>query len=285
MKKRKRKGISLIVLVITIIVIIILAAAIILTLNKNNPMEEANRAKYESDRYSMQAIFTNAVAKVMAKNQGSIDIKARALNSIKSGVSSTIGETTYILNNPEKSENRNGKIIFDNKSNTEIEYYTGRKLPIYNAGETTWYVDEEGVITLQVGEKIYNGNSDSDSSIPGNIISYDINFPNKWPTNLEVYLGNYLYGYRFTGIAPYNDCKVDIVCSSSNQIPTIINFGGQINVTQNDPVRISAHGYLWNSTDYLFPTLVTFPNTIRLQISMTDLHNNVPYDIWCVYSK
>ena len=66
-------GISLIVLIITIIVIIILATAIILTLNKNNPITEANRARYESDRDSMQSIFTNTVAKIMAKNAGIIE--------------------------------------------------------------------------------------------------------------------------------------------------------------------------------------------------------------------
>ena len=80
-------GISLIVLVITIIVIIILATAIILTLSKNNPIEEANRARYESDRDSMQAIFTNTVAKVMAKNQGMVEIEEKELNEVKSGVS------------------------------------------------------------------------------------------------------------------------------------------------------------------------------------------------------
>ncbi|MEG0873336.1 MAG: hypothetical protein RSG48_05235, partial [Clostridia bacterium] len=42
-------GISLIVLVITIIVIIILAAAVILTLNKNNPMKNANKASFQND--------------------------------------------------------------------------------------------------------------------------------------------------------------------------------------------------------------------------------------------
>jgi len=152
---KAKRAISLIVLVITIIVIIILATAIIVTLLGNNPIKEANKARYESDRDSMQAIFTNTVAKVMAKTQSTMEIKAGALNKVTSGVNSATGEAKYILNNPEKSEGKEGKIIFDNKENTDNEYYTGRKLPIYNAGETTWYVDEEGIITLQVGEETY----------------------------------------------------------------------------------------------------------------------------------
>ncbi len=148
-------GISLIVLVITIIVIIILATAIIVILLGNNPIEEANRARYESDRDSMQSIFTNTVAKVMAQNQSTIDIQAGALNEVTSGVSSSIGNAYYTVHNSVKSENKNGTIIFDNKENTETEYYTGRKLPIYKSGETTWYVDEEGIISLKVNNTIY----------------------------------------------------------------------------------------------------------------------------------
>ena len=148
-------GISLIVLVITIIVIIILAAAIILTLNKNNPIEEANRARIESDVANMQAVFTNTVAKIMAKNESTIEVEEGEINSIKSGVSSTEGQVNYKLNNPMDSSNTNGKIIFDSKENSETTYYTGKKLPIYASGETTWYVDKEGVISLRVGEKEY----------------------------------------------------------------------------------------------------------------------------------
>ena len=161
------KGISLIVLVITIIVIIILATAIILTLVKNNPIEEANKARYESDRDSMQAIFTNTVAKIMAKNQGSIDIKAGQINSVKSGVNSTTGEVIYKLENPEKSENKEGKIIFENGTNTEVEYYIGRKLPIYSAGETIWSVDKEGILSLKVGKNQSSSDSNNDNNQGG----------------------------------------------------------------------------------------------------------------------
>ncbi len=167
-------GISLIVLVITIIVIIILATAIILTLSKNNPIEEANKARYESDRDSIQSIFTNTVVKVMAKNQGTIEVEEGIINSIKSGVSSTIGEVIYKIENPEKSENKEGKIIFENGTNTEVEYYTGRKLPIYKAGETIWSVDREGVINLKVGKNDISeeeNNENNSGNIDGNGIS------------------------------------------------------------------------------------------------------------------
>ena len=46
---KNRDGISLIVLIITIIIIIILAASIILSITKNNPITNANKAVVQSD--------------------------------------------------------------------------------------------------------------------------------------------------------------------------------------------------------------------------------------------
>ena len=162
--KTNSSGISLIVLVITIIVIIILAAAVILTLTNNNPIIEANKARYESDRANMQSIFTSTVAKVMAQKQTSIKIEAGNLNSVKSGVSSTTGIANYTLEGIEDSSKAKGTIEFDNKENEENKYYTGKQLPIYKTGETTWSVDEEGVLKLSVNGQEYNDNAGNEGS-------------------------------------------------------------------------------------------------------------------------
>jgi len=158
MEKRKRKGISLIVLVITIIVIIILAAAIILTLNKNNPIEEANRARIESDVANMQAVFTNTVAKIMAKNQGTIEVEEGEINSVKSGVSSTEGQVNYKLNNPMDSSNTNGKIIFDSKENRETTYYTGNvgsdQVVTTRVRQVVEYVDNDGIFSPEYNKEV-----------------------------------------------------------------------------------------------------------------------------------
>ena len=53
-QNQAKKGISLIVLVITIIVIVILAVAVILTLANNNPIENANKAKFQNDLKAME---------------------------------------------------------------------------------------------------------------------------------------------------------------------------------------------------------------------------------------
>lgn len=148
-------GISLIVLIITIIVIIILSTTIIVSVLSNNPVEEANKARYESDVDSMQAVFTNTVAKIMAQNRGTVSVTAGSINTVTGGVKETTGEVNYTVTNAINADNASGKIYFDKGTNTGTEYYTGKKLPIYAAGATTWYVDEEGIITLEVGDNAY----------------------------------------------------------------------------------------------------------------------------------
>ena len=56
--EKKKSGISLIVLVITIIVIIILAVAVILSIANNNPIENANKAKFQNDLKTIQEELT-----------------------------------------------------------------------------------------------------------------------------------------------------------------------------------------------------------------------------------
>lgn len=151
-------GISLIVLVITIIVVIILVAVII-SLQNNNPMTEANKARYKSDRANMQMIFSNTVGKIMAEKQEIVEVKACQLNEVTSGVKNTTGEVIYKINNEEV-----GKIIFTNEqSEDKNNYITGKKLPIYSS-KTIWNIDDEGILRLQVGDKKY---SDEDSSTSG----------------------------------------------------------------------------------------------------------------------
>lgn len=147
---KNKQGISLIVLIITIIVIIILAAAVIISLDNNNPIDEADRARYESDCASMQALLTNTISKIMTKNLGTLSVMAGQINSITEGEIETTGEIEYTVADSAISSNKNGKIVFDKGENTDTIYYTGKKLPVYALGETRWFVDTEGIISLQV---------------------------------------------------------------------------------------------------------------------------------------
>ena len=98
--KNSKKGISLIVLIITIIVIVILATAILVSVINNNPISEANKARYESDRDNMQAVFTNTVGKIMSKELGTVNVTAGQINTETDGVNETTGE---VIKNAKKS--------------------------------------------------------------------------------------------------------------------------------------------------------------------------------------
>ena len=68
--KKQKNGISLIVLVITIIVIIILAVAVILSIANNNPIENANKAKFQNDLKSIQEELELVKSSNYTENKG-----------------------------------------------------------------------------------------------------------------------------------------------------------------------------------------------------------------------
>ena len=68
--KKQKSGISLIVLVITIIVIIILAVAVILSIANNNPIENANKAKFQNDLKSIQEELELVKSSNYTENKG-----------------------------------------------------------------------------------------------------------------------------------------------------------------------------------------------------------------------
>ena len=120
-----------------------------MSLVNNNPITSASEARIKSDVSNMQGVFTNTVSKVMAESQDVIEITAGPLNTVTSGEKSAVGNAVYKL-----SDGTNGEVIFDTLPNEGLKYYTGKRLPIYNK-KTTWYVDEDGIISLEVGDKKY----------------------------------------------------------------------------------------------------------------------------------
>jgi len=143
--KNSKKGISLIVLVITIIVVIILAAAVIISLQNNNPMTEANKARYSSDVANMQAVFVNAVGKAMADQEMVITVAAD--DNINDGI------VAYWLGDKVDGD-KTGDIIFGTAPASPAApaantYYTGKALPTYGS-KGTWSIDSSANLKLVV---------------------------------------------------------------------------------------------------------------------------------------
>ena len=148
--EKERKGISLITLVVTIVVIIILAAAVILSLNNNNPVGRASDAVRQQDRANVQDKVTIVLASIQTKYLCSVEVIPGNINE---GIE-------YKLINPQNANGVTGGIIGwnekigeeggkDNSFTLEIER------PTYKQESTTWYIDEQGRVTLTVGDEIY----------------------------------------------------------------------------------------------------------------------------------
>ena len=148
--EKERKGISLITLVVTIVVIIILAAAVILSLNNNNPVGRASDAVRQQDRANVQDKVTMVLASIQTKYLCSVEVTPGNINE---GIE-------YKLINPQNANGVTGGIIGWNKKIGEEEgkdnnFTLEIERPTYKQESTTWYIDEQGRVTLTVGDEIY----------------------------------------------------------------------------------------------------------------------------------
>ena len=135
---------------VTIVVIIILAATVILSLNNNNPVGSASDAVRQQDRANVQDKVTMVLASIQTKYLCSVEVTPGNINE---GIE-------YKLINPQNANGVIGGIIGwnetkanetgkDNSFTLEIER------PTYKQESTTWYIDEQGRVTLTVGDEIY----------------------------------------------------------------------------------------------------------------------------------
>ena len=100
--KNSKKGISLIVLVITIIVIIILAAAVLLTMSKNNPVDNAKQAVSDNDVAELKSAMALYIANFVANDANHSSpfadtekVKVSAtLEGTKPVIAENVGDTT-----------------------------------------------------------------------------------------------------------------------------------------------------------------------------------------------
>ena len=246
---KRKKGISLVILIIVIIVILILASAIIITLNTSNTIDESNSARYEHDRDQLQSAFTNTVEKIMAVKCSTVFIVPTELNNVKSGVKETTGQAEYIVEDTEVIGEKRGVIIFDTQKSAGNEYYTGVKLPIYNK-ETTWYVDDDGNISLKVGE---SGFGQGAEMLEGKIISAVLAVRNGKNIEIEVQkhksddiIDQYVYYIRSVGKEEWqefgsNDSKT-VISGLDEKLDYEIKVKVKSGETEEEsPIKVSKH--------------------------------------------
>lgn len=124
---------------------------------------------------------------------------------------------------------------------------------------------------------------------------YDINRPDLWPTNKEIFFGNGLYGYRKTGTVTAASDERNMITIATNTGGTIgiVNSGGWIK--WGDEGSSNDYKYSINSTLTNLPgwgnmlgawsTIRTVNGSISLWNASGLARTNAPYDIWVTYTK
>ena len=103
---------------------------------------------------------------------------------------------------------------------------TGVRLTLYESNSSVYSTYTAVIATIQ-----YTKTTDTAGSgvtTPG---AYDINFPNTWPANTEIYFGNGLYGKRYTGNTPAvsaGSAASRVIYENVGSNTRLVNIGGWV---------------------------------------------------------
>jgi hypothetical protein len=156
----------------------------------------------------------------------------------------------------------------------------------------SWTQENGGTIKLTLRYTKATDTANSALTTPG---CYDLNRPDLWPANKEIFFSNGLYGRRCTGNLPAtavnSGCTVSLFSSQSSSIK-IVNMGGGFNVLGVHDNNYSL-GYITQDTSpfNLITNTVLFYSSskvMRLRIATgpyTNLTTDNTYDVWVTYKK
>ena len=154
-----------------------------------------------------------------------------------------------------------------------------------------WVGGTSYIATIQ-----YTKTTDTAGSAVATPGAYDINFPNTWPENQEIYFGNGVYGHRATGnytaAISAGSNTWTMVADKSTGLTTnkpILSYGGNLEVysssgISNTPACVPRAGN-FNSCIYIanagtFRIQAISPSGSSMSIRTTD-----KYDVWITYIK
>lgn len=162
-EKYNKENFYKIAFIIGVVIIVTIIVILQLPKKEENVALDSEESKIKSDLSNIQKVFTNQIESIKAEYKQSLIIKAGSINSQTNNLKSAKGETVFILDN-----GVTGRIVFNNLQNLGTDYFLGFELPIYNQ-DTLWYVDKNGIITLQVGDKTYKSEQEKAESFNENI--------------------------------------------------------------------------------------------------------------------
>ena len=141
-----------------------------------------------------------------------------------------------------------------------------------NIGSVIVANSTEMIITFQ-----YTKTTDTASSTLTTPGCYDINRPDLWPNNKEIFFGNGLYGYKSTGVASSTSMKIN---AGITPVPTkIINHEVTIYGTNQTPV---SSGY-WSTNNFISGVYLSPQGELCFALCSDYVNKN--YTVWVLYNK
>ena len=142
------------------------------------------------------------------------------------------------------------------------------------AGVSSWTDIKDFKLTV-----CYTRTTDAANSAVTTPGCYDLNRPDLWPANNEIFFGNGLYGYRETGTITQAASQLNMKTLNPTNITKLTNCGGQ---WYHGSEYISLNGC---NQDYQKSGLVLSGNRLSLRTYSNQARSNAPYDIWFTYLK
>lgn len=160
-------------------------------------------------------------------------------------------------------------------------------------GNVGVYYGSATATTKTIATVRYTKTTDSASTALTTPGVYDINFPNTWPANKEIYFGNGVYGYRATGTHNIEEStRTDTSIINIGNSSKFVSFGGSVS---------------WSSTSTgtdLYQNPLPFDSPLKdgskpVSVQLVKVgsgevclrtwgnvtYSNLPYDIWFTYIK
>ena len=169
---------------------------------------------------------------------------------------------------------------------------TGVRFTLYESNPSVYSNYSSVVATIQ-----YTKTTDSANAALTTPGAYNINFPNTWPENKEIFFGNGVYGQRFTGNTPAlsTDSSDKIILKPSGTFTDsfkMVNSGGSMTIlnSSNEKVNINLNASHNTSSSVLRASsniYKTGTGALNLGIYMGDWHTTTSstYDVWVTYTK
>lgn len=127
----------------------------------------------------------------------------------------------------------------------------------------------------------YTKTTDAANSAIATAGCYDINFPNTWPENKEIFFGNGLYGYRAVGTASVTANTLTAI-KLNVMLRNIVSSGGY--GTYNSTGDYMALNYHQGDEKYALSLYGHVTDGLYISYKVAITHN-AHYDIWVTYTK